>query len=188
MNTESLVQCSSYFSSIMFGNIWNRSSKNYKIPDKKRNYKVEIWFNKKKKQFRRFQRGQNRKLGNLRKFYLLKVLVVYETQNKKNDQKEKTLTLRCGLRGQNVHLRDFQVFDFPLYLKSKTWKPRKVLVYFNFLSFWLHWARSRLNPFMEFQISRPYVSRQISKDTVYKEVPIYVCLFLNDLMSFEEFF
>ena len=162
--------------------------KTIKYLTKKETIRLRYGLIRKKKQFRRFQRGQNRKLGNLRKFYLLKVLVVYETQNKKNDQKEKTLTLRCGLRGQNVHLRDFQVFDFPLYLKSKTWKPRKVLVYFNFLSFWLHWARSRLNPFMEFQISRPHVSRQISKDTVYKEVPIYVCLFLNDLMSFEEFF
>ena len=32
---------------------------------------------------------QNRKLGNLGKFYLLKFLVVYETRNKKNNLKEK---------------------------------------------------------------------------------------------------
>ena len=81
---------------------------------------------------------QNRKLGNLGKFHLLKFLVVYETQNQKNDLKEKTLTLRCGLRRKNVNFRDFRVFDFALCLKSKTWKPQKVLAYFNFLSFWLH--------------------------------------------------
>ena len=81
---------------------------------------------------------QNRQLGNLGKFYLLKYLVVYETQNQTNDLKEKTLTLRWGLRRKNVHFQDFRVFDFALCLKSKTWKPRKVLVYFNFLSFWLH--------------------------------------------------
>ena len=32
---------------------------------------------------------QNRKLGNLGKFYLLKFLVVYETRNKKINLKEK---------------------------------------------------------------------------------------------------
>ena len=37
-------------------------------------------------------------------FTLLKVLVVYETQNLKNDLNEKkTLTLRCGLRRKNAH-------------------------------------------------------------------------------------
>ena len=103
-----------------------------------------MWFNKKKEtmsevsEFSILAYTQNRKLGNLGKFYLLKFLVVYETQNQKNVLKEKTLTLRCGLRRKNIHFRDFQVFDFALYLKSKTWKTRKVLVYFSFLSFWLH--------------------------------------------------
>ena len=141
MNTDSLAKCSSYFSSIMFGSIWNRSSENYKIP-KKKTITLRCGLIIKKK-FPRFEfwilvYTQNRKLGNLGKFYLLKFLVVYETQNQKNDLKEKTLTLRCGLRRKNVNFRDFRVFDFALYLKSKTWKPRKVLVYFNFLSFWLH--------------------------------------------------
>ena len=70
-------------------------------------------------------------------FTLLKFLVVYETQNRKNDLKEKTLTLRCGLRRKNVNFRGFRVFDFALYLKSKTWKLRKVFVYFKFLLPWL---------------------------------------------------
>ena len=130
-NIDSLAQCSSYFSSIMFGSIWNRSPKKYKIARKKTNYNVKMWFNKKKKQFPGF-------LGNLGKFYLLKFLIVYKTQNQKIDLKEKTLTLRCGLRRKNVNFRDFRVFNFVLYLKSKIWKPRKVLVCFNFLSFWLH--------------------------------------------------
>ena len=101
-----------------------------------------MWFNNKKKiprfEFWILVYTQNRKLGNLGKFYLLKFLVVYETQNEKNDLKEKTLTLRCRLRRKNVYFQDFRVFGFALYLKSKTWKPRKVLVYFNFLWFWLH--------------------------------------------------
>ena len=66
----------------MFGSIWNRSSKNYKIPKKKEN----------------IQNTQNRKLGNLGKFYLLKFLAIYETQNQKNDLQEKTLTLWYGFR------------------------------------------------------------------------------------------
>ena len=127
MNTDSLDQCSFYFSSIMLGSIWNRSSKNYKIPKKKETITLRCGFN-----------TQNRKLGNLGKFYLLKFLVVYGTQNQKNDLKEKTSTLRCGLRRKNVCFRDFRVFNFALYLKSKTWKHRKVFVYFNLLSFWLH--------------------------------------------------
>ena len=103
-----------------------------------------MWFNMNKKtisevsEFSILAYPQNRKLGNLGKFYLLKFLVVYGTQNQKNDLKEKTSTLRCGLRRKNVCFRDFRVFNFALYLKSKTWKHRKVFVYFNLLSFWLH--------------------------------------------------
>ena len=55
--------------------------------------------------------------------------------NLKQTNKKNTLTLRCGLRRKNVHSRGFRVFDFALYLKSKTWK---VFVYFNFLWSWLH--------------------------------------------------
>ena len=45
-----------------------------------------MWFNEKKK------------VSKVSKFYLLKFLVIYETQNQKNDLKEKTLTFRYGLR------------------------------------------------------------------------------------------
>ena len=57
-----------------------------------------MWFNKKKKtisevsEFLILAYTQNIKLRNLWKFYLLKFLVVYETQNQKNNPKEKTLT------------------------------------------------------------------------------------------------
>ena len=53
-------------------------------------------------------------------FILLKILKVYETQNRKNDLKVKTLTLRCCLRRKNVHFRGFWVLYFALYLQTKT--------------------------------------------------------------------
>ena len=148
MNTDSLAQCSSHFCSMVFGSIWNRSFKNYKIPKKK-----ETMCNNKKKtiskvsEFLILSYTQHRKLGNLGKFYLLKFLVVCETQNQKSDLKEKTLSLPCGLRRKNVHFRDFRVFDFALYLKSKTWKPRKILVYFNFLFFLVALSMEKIKTF-----------------------------------------
>ena len=54
-----------------------------------------MWFNTKKKtvsevsEFSILVYTQNRKLGNLGKFYLLQFLVICETQNQKNDLKEK---------------------------------------------------------------------------------------------------
>ena len=87
MNTDNLAQCSSYFSSIMFGSIWNRSSENYKIPKKKKTIKLRCGLIRKKNsevsEFSILAYTQNWKLGNLGKFYLLKCLVVYETQIQK---------------------------------------------------------------------------------------------------------
>ena len=40
---------------------------------------------------------------------------------------------------------------------------------------------ARLKPFIESQVN---VSRQINKDTTYKEAPIYACFFLNDVSGF----
>ena len=54
MKTESLAQCSSYFSPIMFGSIWNRSSKNYKIPKKKETITLRCSLMRKKNNFRGF--------------------------------------------------------------------------------------------------------------------------------------
>ena len=39
---------------------------------------------------------------------------------------------------KNADFRGFRVFNFALYLKSKTWKTRKIFVYFKFLSFRLY--------------------------------------------------
>ena len=111
--------------------------RSYKIPKKKEIITLRCGLIRRKTisevfEFSILACTQNRQLGNLGKFYLLKYLVVYETQNQTNNLKEKTLTLRWGLRRKNVNFQDFRVFDFALCLKSKTWKPRKVLVYFNF--------------------------------------------------------
>ena len=84
-----------------------------------------MWFNKKKKrQFPRFPSFRFcpiPKIENLEiseSFILLKSLVVYEIQNRKNDLKEKPLTVRYGLRKKKkVNFRGFRVFDFALYLK-----------------------------------------------------------------------
>ena len=104
-----------------------------------------MWFNKKKKSqfpripsFRFCPIPKIENSGISESFILIKSLVVYKTQNQKHDLKEKTLTLQCGLRRKEIHFRGFQVFDFAQYLKSKTWKPQKLFVYFNFLSFQLH--------------------------------------------------
>ena len=103
---------------------------------------------------------QNRKLWNLGKFSFtsdFRSIWNSKSKNRKNDLEEKTLTLRCGLRRKYAHFRSLWVFDFALYLKLKTWKPRKVFVYFTFLSFRLHKVWERLKPFIEFQINRPHV-------------------------------
>ena len=128
----------------MFGSIWKRSSQNYKIPKKKETIALGCGLIRKEFQFPRFlsfrfcpmPKIENSEISE--SFILIKFLVVYKTQDQKYDLKEKTLTLQCGLRRKNVHFRGFQVFDFAQYLKSKTWKPQKVFVYFNFLSFRLH--------------------------------------------------
>ena len=76
MNTDRLAECNSYFSPIMFGSIWNRSSKNYKIPKEKETIKLRCGLIRKKtvsevSEFSILAYTQNRKLGNLGKFYLL---------------------------------------------------------------------------------------------------------------------
>ena len=161
MNTNSLAQCSSYFSSIMFGSIRNRTSKNYKIPKKKetRTLRCGLIRNKNISEVSEFSilvYTQNRKLGNLGKFYLLKFLIVYGTQNKKNDLKEKTLTLRFGLR-RKMSISEISEFSILLY----TWN-RKLG---NLGKFWFTLIfycfgcikHERLKPFIEFQIIKLYV-------------------------------
>ena len=81
------------FSSIMFGSIWNRSSKNYKIPQKKETIKLRCGLIRKKtislvSEFSLLAYTRIRNLGNLGKFYLHKFLVAYETQNQKSNVKK----------------------------------------------------------------------------------------------------
>ena len=80
-----------------------------------------MWLNKEKNisqvsEFSILAYTQNRKLRILGKFYLLKFLVVYENQNQKNELKEKTFTLRCGLRKKSQFPR-FPSFRFCLILE-----------------------------------------------------------------------
>ena len=126
MNTDSLDQCSFYFSSIMFGSIWNRSSKNYKIPKKKETITLRCGFN-----------TQNRKLGNLWKFYLLKFLVVYETQNHKKWPKRKNFNFTMWFEKKKC---PFFLFCSTLEMENlETSESFRLLqyfiisVYFNFL-------------------------------------------------------
>ena len=100
-----------------------------------------MWFNKKKKQFLRFPSFRfcpRPKIENSEiweSFILIKFSVAHETQNRKNNLKEKTLFL-------NVHFRGFRVLlGFALYLKSS----------FRFQT------SQRLKPFIEFQINIPRV-------------------------------
>ena len=88
----------------MFCSIWNRSSKNYKIPKKKETITLRSGLIRKKFQFPRFPcfrfcpipKNENSEISE--SFISIKFLVVYKTQNQKHDLKEKTLTLQCGLR------------------------------------------------------------------------------------------
>ena len=69
----------------------------------------------------------------LERFLLLKFLVVcWNSKSKKWPNRKNFLVWQ----EKKVHVRGFRVFDFTLYLNSKTWTPRKVFIYFNFLSFW----------------------------------------------------
>ena len=61
---------------------------------------------------------QDRKVGNLRNLTLI-VTQDLKTSKKLTDNK-------------NKNFRDFQVFDFALYPKSKTRKSQKVFFYFKF--------------------------------------------------------
>ena len=77
-----------------------------------------MWFNKKKKrQFPRFPSFRFcpiPKIENLEiseSFILLKSLVVYEIQNRKNDLKEKPLTVRYGLRKKKKSISEVSEFS-----------------------------------------------------------------------------
>ena len=77
---------------------------------------------------------QNRKLGNLGKFYFTPNFDSSRNSRLKTGKKTETKTkwLRYGFRKYKEHFRDLRVFDFALYPKSKIWKSRKLLFYFKF--------------------------------------------------------
>ena len=98
-------------------------------------------------------------------FILLKSLVVYEIQNRKNDLKEKPLTVRYGLRKKKSQFPRFPSFRFcPILEIENLETPESFRLIQIFIA-----SVARLKPFTESQIN---VSRQINKDTVYKKAPI----------------
>ena len=66
-----------------------------------------------------------------------KCLVIYEKRTSKNYKKPKlkkyiyNVTLWFNKK-KNNNFQGFQVFDFALHPKSKTWKSQKVVFYLNF--------------------------------------------------------
>ena len=144
--------------------------KTKKKPEKKETITLRCSLIRKKDQFPRFPNfrfcplSKIENLEILESFVLLKFLVVYETQNLKNDIKEKNIDFMMWFEKKKCPFARFSGFRFCPMLKSKTWKLWKVFVYvYKFLSFWLQLAWKRLKPFIEFQVSRPYVLKSHNK-------------------------
>ena len=113
MNTESLTQCSSYFSST-FVSIWNRRSKTKKLHKKKGTVTLRCGLIG-KKQFPRFPSFWFRPIPKIENseisesFILLKLLVVYETQN---DLKEKNFNFTTWFEKKKCSFPRFPSFRF----------------------------------------------------------------------------
>ena len=113
MNTESLTQCSSYFSST-FVSIWNRRSKTKKLHKKKGTVTLRCGLIG-KKQFPRFPSFWFRPIPKIENseisesFILLKLLVVYETQN---DLKEKNFNFTMWFEKKKCSFPRFPSFRF----------------------------------------------------------------------------
>ena len=67
---------------------------------------------------------------NLTLWFVLIEKMVFGSTSKLRFQRQK-ITLLCGLIKKKGHFWGFQVFDFALYLKSKTRKPGKLGNYFD---------------------------------------------------------
>ena len=88
----------------MFGSIWKRSSKNYKIPKKKETITLGFGLIRRKIQFPRFpsflfcptSKTENSEISE--SFILIKFLVIYKTQNQKHDLKEKLHNVVCEVK------------------------------------------------------------------------------------------
>ena len=66
-------------------------------------------------------------------------------------------------------------------MKSKTWKPQKVFIYFNFFIVSVELSMGKIkNLSLNFKLT-DLILTQINKDTVHREAPIYACFFLNDV-------
>ena len=113
MNTESLTQCSSYFSST-FVSIWNRRSKTKKLHKKKGTVTLRCDLIG-KKQFPRFPSFWFRPIPKIENseisesFILLKLLVEYETQN---DLKEKNFNFTMWFEKKKCSFPRFSSFRF----------------------------------------------------------------------------
>ena len=78
---------------------------------------------------------QNRKLGNLGKFYFTSNFdssCNLRCKNNKKISETKSSRSRYAFRSKKENFRGFRVFDFDLYPKLKTLKSRKVFFYFKF--------------------------------------------------------
>ena len=129
MNTNSLTHCNFYFTSF-FGSIWNRGSKNWKIPKKKETITLWCGLIRKEKSISKVSKfsilpyTQNRKLWNLGKFSFTSIFCSIwnsKSKNSKKWSKRKNFNFIMWFEKKNTHFRNFRVFDFALYLKSKTW-------------------------------------------------------------------
>ena len=103
----------------MFGSIWNRSSKNYKIPKKKETITLQCGIMRKKISnfrdlrvfnFALYPKSKTQKSGKVLSY--LNFWYYMELKIEKDDLKEKTLTLRCGLRRKKIQFSRFPGFRF----------------------------------------------------------------------------
>ena len=98
-----------------------------------KNWKVTIWFEKNKmkisevSEFSILPYIQNQKLGNLRNLSLLSNSDSSYNSTIKNDKNmnwAKNWMVPTRIKRKNKNFRDFRVFDFDLYPRSKTQKSR----------------------------------------------------------------
>ena len=141
MQNRRLENLGKFFNSI-FGSIWNSKSKNWKSDLKEKT--LTLWWGLRRKipisevsKFSILPYTQNWKLRNLGKFSVTSIFgSIWNSKSKnwKNNPKEE----ERRFEKKKTHFWGFRVFNFALYLISKTWKPQKVFIYFKFLLFQLH--------------------------------------------------
>ena len=130
-----------------------------KIP-KKKETNVTMWFNKNQNTdfwgFRVFYFALylKLKLGNLGKCFLLKFLVVYKTQNRKNNKKEENFNFPMCLEKEKYTFPRFPSFRFYSLLEIENLETlesfRLLQIFIDSVA--LTWER--IKPFIKFQISR----------------------------------